>query len=1123
MGQEEYRELSTFLARFIRRLKMVKGVEGLCLIGISFMLLFSLGPGIQGIKSFFPYAPLLYSILTAILLLFLVGWTLFRWSRRVPKEWAALYIEKKCPNLKNNLINCLQLYPQVAGKKHAGAISASMVLALLQVTQKQLQSLRVEELIPTGQIKAKSRLLGILTIAVFVTVLFNPSSVGETLALWLSPLKDLPPSQTLIDVTPKGVRVVRGSTVTIHAAASGALPKSMELLLRSEAADDREKGPEERVPMDAIGSGRFSATIQDLQKSFQYRAVAGSFSSPSYAIEAIDPPEIGNLKLTLYPPHYTGLPAQTLSGGNVEGMRGSTIRLEAASTKELVKGKILLDEGSTLRPRPEARPEGLTSKGKEVPLKINGRTLQGNLVLFQSQRYRILVEDTLGFRNAPISYEIRVRPDGFPVVEILKPAEELEVNGDETLPLEFSGRDDFGVQEVNLAIRIGDRQEKLPILKEGNKRMIARERFNWELGKLGLREGEEALYHLEILDNDTVSGPKMGTSRALRLRLKNLKGEHKQVAEIIHDLSNRMVDLLADHLERPLPVGKEPLRPQESGERDLEQRLGEMLKHVEEVMERSEKDRLSDFATWSDLEALKRNLQFTKEGLLRQKEQAASREEKSKLDDEISSELERMSLLAEDISKRLKAQEMASTAQELLKSQERLLDSLDRLKSGDKNLEAILKEISQLANLLGALQQGLSQFASRLPDEFINNEAMRGLSFNEMFSALEEIRKKLREGDIEGAMRLARELFNQMASMVAALQSAQQSAMSSTMGRMQGEMARSTSELQELLREQQEILVATEGINKKGLGEREDGLKEKLERFLSQAREELSRLAELFPDEESESGGGPAGNQLDEATLNHLVKNMISRLLNKDFPGFAEVLEMARKELGKKPAPQQESKRNKAEASLKGLQADLEALLEEPLAALKEEEKKRLRDLSQRQGLVKERTQDLYEKLNSLFQLFPSLDPKITKNIQEAGGSMGKAQGRLGDLDAKGAVPPEREALDRLSQSQQQMQDSMQQLTQRGQLGRLPVSRLLRMGRFLPSGMLVPLPGMPEFPQFEVEGGLTGLDIERFRLPGKEDYKTPRSFREEILESLKKGVPPQLKEQIESYFKNLSE
>jgi len=136
---------------------------------------------------------------------------------------------------------------------------------------------------------------------------------------------------------------------------------------------------------------------------------------------------------------------------------------------------------------------------------------------------------------------------------------------------------------------------------------------------------------------------------------------------------------------------------------------------------------------------------------------------------------------------------------------------------------------------------------------------------------------------------------------------------------------------------------------------------------------------------------------------------------------------------------------------------------------------------------------------------------------------MGKAENRLSDLDAKEAVPPERDALNRLSQSQQQMQSAMEQLAQRGQLGNMPVSYLFRRGRFLPSGRLVPLPGMPEFPQFDMEGGVTGLDMERFKLPGKEDYKVPRSFREEILEALKQGVPSQLKDQIESYFKNLSE
>lgn len=336
---------------------------------------------------------------------------------------------------------------------------------------------------------------------------------------------------------------------------------------------------------------------------------------------------------------------------------------------------------------------------------------------------------------------------------------------------------------------------------------------------------------------------------------------------------------------------------------------------------------------------------------------------------------------------------------------------------------------------------------------------------------------------------------------------------------------RSASELQRILREQQEILVDTEGINKEKLEEKESVLKGKLDQFQTNAQEGLSRLAELFPDEERESefSEGQPGEDLDEATINHLVKNMIAQLLKKDFSGFAEIMEMARGELEKERSPEQEEKGQQAEAVLGDLEAGLAALLEEPPVTLKDEEKKRLRELSYRQGLLKERTENLHEKLNSLLQLFPSLDPKITKNIQEAGISMGEAQEYLSELDGIGAVPPEREALDRLSQSQQQMQNSMEQLAQRGQLGRMPVTYLFRRGRFLPSGRLVPLPGMPEFPQFDAQGGITGFDTEKFRLPGKEDYKVPRSFREEILESLKHGVPSHLKEQIESYFKNLSE
>jgi soluble cytochrome b562 len=108
-----------------------------------------------------------------------------------------------------------------------------------------------------------------------------------------------------------------------------------------------------------------------------------------------------------------------------------------------------------------------------------------------------------------------------------------------------------------------------------------------------------------------------------------------------------------------------------------------------------------------------------------------------------------------------------------------------------------------------------------MPDDFMNSEAMRGLGFDEMQAQLDELRKKLMAGDLEGARQLARELFNQMASMLASLQNMQRQSLASSMGRMQGEMQRQSNELQEIAREQQEILLGTESVNNSALSDRD--------------------------------------------------------------------------------------------------------------------------------------------------------------------------------------------------------------------------------------------------------------------------------------------------------------
>jgi soluble cytochrome b562 len=1106
MGQEEYQELSSFLKRFSRRFKLLQGIEGICLTAICAVLLFGTGLGIYQLRQLLPYAPLVYSICTGLVLITATAWTLGRFLGRLSQERAALYIEQKQPKLRNNLINSLQLYPQVAEAKTTPGFSANMVFALLRATRKQVAALKIEELLDHSRIRSSARLLAFLIVPVLAAVILNPSGVGGTLNMLANPLDHLPPSQTTIQVEPRGLRVVRGSPVTIQASTAGALPQSLELITWQGINAKGELIGQEKIAMENLGNGNFSSKIARLDKTLRYRAVTGAFTSPTFTAEAVDTPEIANVQLQLYPPAYTGLAAISSAEGNIEGLKGSALRLDAVTTKDVVKAEILMDDG------------------KKIPLKIDGRKLQTNLVLFQSQSYRILVEDVHGFKNSPISYELRVKPDGFPTVDLLRPSEDLEINGDEVLSLEYSARDDFGIGEVNLIVKIGEREDKIRLAKDDAKRLILRDQYKWDLGRLGLRDQDDAIFFLQVFDNDTISGPKLGTSKSVRLKLKNLKGEHQQIADMVKDLNTRMMNLLADHLETPNPGEKPTPQSQETQQR-FEQNLADAAKRTEEIMRRTEKDRMTDFATYSDLQALKRNLEFTQEELLRRQEQAATTDDKLKNRDEISAELERMSLLSEDIGKRMKAQELASTAQDLARNQERLMDSLDKLQSGDKHLDAIMKQIADMAKSLMDLQQAMAQLAQQMPDDFMNAEQMQGLGMDQMFKALDEIRKKLQAGDFEGARQLARELFNQMAQMVAAMQNMQRSQMASNMGRMQGEMQRQTSELQEIAREQQEILVKTENLNSAGLTERDAALKSKLDQFLARSIAELGKLTELFPDREGPDDPNLLTN-LDDATMNALLRNLIAKLSQKDFPGFTEGDGYIRKELAKKRTPVQEPRAQRADKSISGIKDELEKLLNEPAQALSDGDKRSLRELAQRQDILKERTQNLHEKLESLFQLFPQLDPKIVQGIGEAGNAMGSAQGRLGQLDSRGAVPPERTALERLAQSQQQMQQSMQQMAQRGQMGNMPMTRLFRQGgpgRFMPFGSLTPLPGMPQFPEFDFEQGFTGLDTEKFRLPGKEEYKAPRNFREEILDSLKQGVPRQMKEQIERYFKNLSE
>ncbi len=262
--------------------------------------------------------------------------------------------------------------------------------------------------------------------------------------------------------------------------------------------------------------------------------------------------------------------------------------------------------------------------------------------------------------------------------------------------------------------------------------------------------------------------PKRGTSQAYILSVRDDRAQAAKEGEEAQQISDALLDLLADQLE-------------DKKEREsLVKGMEEVLKQVDRNLERM-KDRLDRF----DLEALKRNLLSLKNRTLDEPKET------------VSQELERLALLAEDIAKRARMNEVEALAKELRNRQRRLLDSMNDLKGplNRENLEAVMKELKKLEELLHSVMDALSKMATRLPDEFVNSPELNNLDFQDLFKDLEEIQKKLMAGDLSGALEAAQRLLQALSEMVANLASAGAQAGMAPFDRLQGEMSRRSGEL----------------------------------------------------------------------------------------------------------------------------------------------------------------------------------------------------------------------------------------------------------------------------------------------------------------------------------------
>ncbi|HHT9131740.1 MAG TPA: hypothetical protein ACFYED_04560, partial [Candidatus Tripitaka californicus] len=1081
--------------------------EGLALIIAVSLLIFLLGIGLAGGLADLPWGREAYLLLWVIVL----AYTSYRhvYIPLMPflsEDNLALFIERRRPELKDSLINSIQLGRDLSNPQKARFFSHDLVAELLKDTANRLKGL-------------------------------EPKEIVSRHGLW---------------------RNFKGLTLTI-----GLLGLFW-----------------------ALEPGYFLGGYQFLRSGYPAAAAPPG------------PPVIGDFILTYKYPMYTALPPRTVSGssGDLKALRGSQVEITARSDRPLASANLVVN--------------GVSS----TPVRVEGNALKGSIVLLEGGNYCLEVTLPVGARcNVPLlssPHSITIEEDEYPTITIQAPEEVKVVMERDKVGIQYRARDDFGLKEVRLVMEGKGVTRGLETFESAytpgpsgaDTASGVREHrgsYDWDLSTLGGLKpspGERLAYHLEALDNDTVSGPKVSRSKTHYLEVYSPEKKHYEMLSLQETLFKEMIQVLAEELvktPKAAPSREELLLEQEV----LRQKGLGLLDLFRKVLTDMEGDALANYTVYYSLQ----NMQSRLSGLFEEREErvmALRRSFADRFRGELQShqekevqELEGDVLFLAELLRKERLDDFMGMDRHVDNSQQALTRLLEDLRQGKEGAaDQAMKELQRLEELIKEMMEKLSQMSSHRMEEFINVDALKNLADVELARELEEMGKALESGDLEKALQSALKALDSMEKMLQQMGQSAQQYVDSTYSEALQKMHNLDKRLKELEENEKHLAQSTEKLKKdiqsrtqekmdgtlEGILQRQEKRLEKMQEELGQLEDRLHSYPELkeYSAQEKEVSkmlkdrgrrdgwpflpplGQPMGREdmeklsekmarLNQAkrkdpmidtydALSEALPNLKEKLAQQEEvlkgQDFKESLEMSRQslkdlrywdsemkraspmglpnreaeEFNEKSSEHLSTARKLGEEMVKELESIADAF-EERSKTLTQEEKETFKGLAGRQEELGDQAQTLSQSLEKLSQGNPVMGGESTGHLKEAEGRMGKATQRLSREDAPQSLTEEREALHELAQARKGLGESMERLA-KGMMSRgLPMPQYVMRRRDMG------------------EDGDRGFSLEEVKIPTAEAYKVPKEFRQDILDAMKQGLPQKYQELNKDYYRKLVE
>ncbi|MDN3514805.1 MAG: hypothetical protein NG747_10440 [Candidatus Brocadia sp.] len=785
---------------------------------------------------------------------------------------------------------------------------------------------------------------------------------------------------------------------------------------------------------------------------FSYLTNGKSFDELQLATQA--GPVIGDITISYRYPLYSGLQPKIFynTGGDIEALKGSEVQMSAISDRTLISAGIVLNNST------------------KIPFEIeSGNRIKGVLSLLESGSYVFETTDSRGrtFHDTT-PHSIKLDPDQFPEIVVNAPAKDITVNERDAVGLKYTAKDDFGISEISLVFEQENERKARSIISFTKKQIQYSGAYSWSLGELGLKPDDKIAYHIEVKDNDTISGPKVSSSKTYYLEVYSSKKKHQELVQLQEALLQEMLQMLSDDLTKRIDDEKCTSKDYLVMTQDaIQERAERIIRLFTDILVGMQDDTLANYSVYYSLENQKgkfRDVTEKKRMAIRQSLLNIAEEtipisllaELQKTQDEEVAEVENIILFLNDMIKKQKLEDVLDTGKNLVQSQNAIEKLLDKLRGGEdeKLNEKALSELKRIEETIRQMMEKLTAMAQgEHMDEFLNADALKNIEQNDLMKELDAMKDAFNKGDLNAALQSAQRLLAALQNMMNQMKSSAQNFADSSYSNMLKDTNQLLDKISELeskeraLTENTDTLKrdiqkrASESINEtlKSFFEKQEKRVETIKKDLSETREILaqnellqeylavnrdlkrmaeerdaiaSRFSEFFGSEEEVGQFQKESDKLVELSRKNAELN---RKINKD-PMQRDLLYMSRE------LPQTEDVLSHLEEMLKGWEAKESLNLAKEMSRNLNQWNARMQNtLEQKKVARKEdvsnKDREVPEKINDAANLNQRIVQDLESMIQ-----------RLEEQQLAGLTKEDQDALQQYAERQEELKEEADDL-----------------------------------------------------------------------------------------------